>query len=239
MTEQDSHDTPQHLAATGDDLHHEEMFDNDGHFVGAHAHAEHHHVTPFMPMFMTLVILVTLTIITVFTAEYVHLPGFGNLALALIIACIKGTLVAAFFMHLLYDKAINTVVVIASMFAVLLFIVLTMTDIGTRKLHEPLESGEIVVGGGAQWVEKNGKQVVDVKGHYAPAYDAAPGKSVLDAAREAYHAAGGHEAAADHGDGAASADTGHAAEPANADHPTEAPATDGAHANTPASTEPH
>ena len=216
---------------------------------GFHEEGHHGHViVPWQILLGVLLALLAFTVLTVFQAQFEkyaahewgwQIPGWVNVVLAMGIACIKGTLVAAFFMHLLYDKAINTVVVIASMFAVLLFIVLTMTDIGTRKLHEPLESGEIVVGGGAQWVEKNGKQVVDVKGHYAPAYDAAPGKSVLDAAREAYHAAGGHEAAADHGDGAASADTGHAAEPANADHPTEAPATDGAHANTPASTEPH
>ncbi len=181
-------------------------------------HDNHHHVTPLGPMVFTLVSLVVLTVVTVLTAKFVPLPGSGNLILALVIASIKGTFVAAFFMHLLYDKAVNTIVVMSSMFGVVLFIALTMVDIGTRKLHEPLEAGEIVAGGGAQWVERDGKQVVDYKGSYGPSYDAAPGKSVLDAAREASDATGEHAPDAD-------------------EHNAETPANDAAHANTPATTE--
>lgn len=236
MNNQGHHD--QHHAATGDDLHHEDQFDHEGHFVGAHGHGEHHHVTPFMPMFLTLTVLIVLTIVTVYTAKFIHLPGAGNLILALVIACIKGTLVGAFFMHLLYDKAVNTLVVIASMFGVLLFIVLTMTDIGTRKLHEPLEAREIVKGGGAQWIEKNGKQVVDVKGSYGNPLGDSPGKSVLQGARDAYHAAGGHdEHGSDHEAQDAHDATDEHATPATTDEHGEAPAQDAAHANTPASTE--
>jgi len=225
------HDTPQRLAAMGDDLHHEELFDAEGHFVGKH-HEEHHHVTPFWPMFLTLAILVVLTIVTVYTAKFIHLPAAGNLILALVIACIKGTLVAAFFMHLLYDKAVNTVIVIATLFAILLFLGLTIGDISARKIHEPLESGEIVHGGGAKWIEEDGKRKVQWLGEYNPQYSAQPSKSVLEYAREAYHAAGGHREA-EHG-----ADD-HSAEehpPGTGDGAQEG-AADDAHANTPATTQ--
>ena len=249
MSDSEYQDTPQHLAATGDDLHHEELFDEEGHFVGAHGHGDHHHVTPFMPMFMTLVILIVLTVVTVLTAKFIYLPGVGNIVLALVIACVKATLVAAFFMHLLYDKAVNTVVVIATMFAILLFIVLTMTDIGTRKLHEPLESGEIVAGGGARWIEEDGKRRVQVLGDYGPPLSAAPGKSVLQSAREAYAAAHGGKHGeghnTDHGAEGHADEEGHTG--ADGDHADDAHGSDEANhgdqggdearANAPASTE--
>jgi cytochrome c oxidase subunit 4 len=60
-----------------------------------------------------------------------HLPQFG-LALALIIASVKGTLVALFFMHLAEHKGANRLVFGTSMLFVVLLLLFTLFDFGTR-----------------------------------------------------------------------------------------------------------
>ncbi len=64
--------------------------------------------------------LLVLTFLTV-AATWVDL-GIGNIWLALLIAVIKGALVALYFMHLRWDSPFNSIVLIAAMFFVALFI---------------------------------------------------------------------------------------------------------------------
>ena len=121
---------------------------------GAHEH--HVHVTPFWTMFWVFVILLVLTALTVWSSN-VHYVWIGNtqinigatahILLAMGIATIKAVLVAAYFMHLLYDKKVNTIVVGSTIFALVLFIGLTLIDLGTRPMVTPVEEGEIFDGG--------------------------------------------------------------------------------------------
>ena len=67
-----------------------------------------------------------LTILTV-AATWVDLGPF-NIWLALLIAVIKGGLVAMYFMHLRWDSPFNGVVLIASLFFVALFLGITILD---------------------------------------------------------------------------------------------------------------
>ncbi|GEM_PF-1851222 len=171
-------------------LHHQENVDEHGkHYPEGDPHGHHVHVTPLWPMVGTFVALILLTILTVVTAKGLYFGNAINLVIALIIAGTKGVLVAAFFMHLLYDRAINTVIVIATMFAVVLFISLTVVDLGTRDLADPIEAGEIVPGGGAQIDIDAETGERSIKPTYNPWHmgDQAS-SSVLDQAREAYKA---------------------------------------------------
>lgn len=121
------------------------------------AHAEHghghHHVTPFWTMLFVFIALVFLTVVTVLTAKYVHIPGHGNLILALFIACTKGLLVAGFFMHLVYDDKMNTVVGASTIFCVALFLGFTLLDLSARDSVDRLQGTEIVAGGSKQHVK--------------------------------------------------------------------------------------
>jgi cytochrome c oxidase subunit IV len=74
--------------------------------------------------------LMVLTVVTVYTG-HMHLPSFG-LALALIIASVKGALVALFFMHLAEHKGANRLVFGTSMLFVVLLLLFTLFDFGTR-----------------------------------------------------------------------------------------------------------
>jgi len=113
------------------------------------AHHEHHHVTPFWTMFWVFAILLVLTALTVWTSR-LPMSETAHIVLAIVIAVVKSAMVFAFFMHLLYDRAMNTVVVIATLFAVVLFIGLSVIDIRSRGLIEKMESGEIRKGGSLQ-----------------------------------------------------------------------------------------
>ncbi|MFB3430176.1 MAG: cytochrome C oxidase subunit IV family protein [Phycisphaerales bacterium] len=148
-------------------------------------HGHHVHVTPFMPMLLVFIGLLCLTALTLWTAkaEYFYVSNSVNLTVALIIASFKGLLVAAFFMHLIYDKAINTVVVVASMFAVVLFITITMIDIGTQDMVDKTEKGEIAVGGSVQiQVDESGNRQV-TRGVYSPFWSDNPGLSIVEQAK--------------------------------------------------------
>ncbi|WP_071905377.1 cytochrome C oxidase subunit IV family protein [Cystobacter ferrugineus] len=74
--------------------------------------------------------LMVLTVVTVVTGR-MHLPNWG-LALALVIASVKGALVALYFMHLADHRGANRIVFITSMVFVVLMLLFTLFDIGTR-----------------------------------------------------------------------------------------------------------
>ena len=89
---------------------------------------DHHHdpaaidkqVRIYIIVFVTLM---ALTLITV-AVSYLHLPTKGAVAVALLVATVKGSLVACYFMHLIAErKLIYTVLIItAAMFIPLLLL---------------------------------------------------------------------------------------------------------------------
>jgi cytochrome c oxidase subunit IV len=97
-------------------------------------HSEHPdyvgHIIPAKIYVVIWVILMVLTVTTVFAATLEL--GLFNIVLALLIATIKGTLVALFFMHLRYDTKLTMVTVVASIFWLFILFSLTMTDYITR-----------------------------------------------------------------------------------------------------------
>lgn len=102
---------------------------------------EHHgvgHIVPIRTLAATAIALLILTIITVEIASF----DFGNLNIwvALGIAVIKASLVVAFFMHLKYDRPFNTIVFVASVSFVALFIAFALTD--TTEYAPTLETGD-------------------------------------------------------------------------------------------------
>lgn len=179
----------------------------------AQGHDGHHvHVTPLWPMVGTFVALIVLTVLTVVTAKGLYFGNAINLTIALIIAGTKAVLVAAFFMHLLYDKAMNTVIVVSTMFAVVLFISLTLLDLGTRDMADAIEEGEIVPGGGVAISidQDTGEKLF--KGDYQPWHADNASKSVLTQARENYAAKKHHNA--DHSESPTEGDSYDEVEPA-------------------------
>lgn len=170
------------------------------------AHNEHHHVTSFWTMFWVFVVLLVLTALTVWTSR-LPMSETAHIVMAIVIAVVKSALVFGFFMHLLYDRAMNTIVVIATLFAVFLFLGLSIIDIRSRGLIEKSEMGEIRTGGSLQ---NYAGEIKLLTGREVPKAD----MSITEMAKQNAKAAGhdaGHEGA-EHKDGEAPAAP--AAEPA-------------------------
>jgi cytochrome c oxidase subunit 4 len=74
--------------------------------------------------------LIFLTFMTVKVSYYDF--GSANIIIAMLIATMKASLVAAFFMHLRYDKLFNTLILLAAFLFLSLFILLTWDDLGVR-----------------------------------------------------------------------------------------------------------
>jgi cytochrome c oxidase subunit IV len=73
----------------------------DASTTAAHDHADvDRHVRAALAVFAGLLVLTAFTV----GAYFLHLPTRPAIALALTIATVKGTLVAAFFMHLISEK---------------------------------------------------------------------------------------------------------------------------------------
>ncbi|WP_342376036.1 cytochrome C oxidase subunit IV family protein [Myxococcus stipitatus] len=75
-------------------------------------------------------VLLVLTVVTVLTGR-MHLPDYG-LLLAIVIATVKGTLVALYFMHLSEHQGANRIVFGVSILFVVLMLIIPMADLGTR-----------------------------------------------------------------------------------------------------------
>lgn len=96
-------------------------------------HGDHHdeneisHVSSIKTLVTTGGTLLLLTVVTVLATKI----DFGaniNLALAMVIAVTKATLVVLFFMHLRYDRLFHTVVFVSAICAASLFVGFTLMD---------------------------------------------------------------------------------------------------------------
>ncbi len=100
--------------------------EHDGHDDGR----VHAHIAPAKFYVGVFVALITLTAITV-GVSYVDL-GSANTVVALLVATLKATLVAAFFMHLTHDKLFNTIALVIAFVFLVLFVGMTYDDLGKR-----------------------------------------------------------------------------------------------------------
>ncbi len=120
--------------ATHDDAH------GDGH--GHHGGPDHvPHVTPLSTYVAVFATLIILTIITV-GVSYLNF-GPANLFIALLVATIKGSVVAAYFMHLKGDERMNTVLLCSAFVFLAIFIGLTAIDVLKRGVVDPDEAKRV------------------------------------------------------------------------------------------------
>ncbi len=97
-----------------------------------HHDDEHHglaHVAPTKVLLGTGGTLLMLTILTVLATK-IDFGATMNLAIAMLIAVVKASLVILFFMHLKYDKLFHSVVFISALLAATLFVGFTLMDTG-------------------------------------------------------------------------------------------------------------
>lgn len=88
------------------------------------------HVRAYMMVFGALAILTVLTV----GASYLEVTSGESIFIALIIASVKGSLVASYFMHLISERAmiINILILTIAFFFVLMFLpLMTATDAAT------------------------------------------------------------------------------------------------------------
>lgn len=100
-----------------------------------HGHHDGPHVTPLPIYFAVFGALLVLTVVTVWIAGFDF--GAANTAIAMLVATVKATLVAAIFMHLLYDERLNALAFVFGLIFVSLFFIFTMLDVFTRQHIDP------------------------------------------------------------------------------------------------------
>jgi cytochrome c oxidase subunit 4 len=93
-----------------------------------HATHEHSHLPRYLIVWGALAVLTVVT----YAVARLHLPGAWAVTVALVIAGIKGTLVALFFMHLWDQRGANRLVFVTSLVFVALLIGLVIADSATR-----------------------------------------------------------------------------------------------------------
>ena len=93
---------------------------------GGHAEVALGHVVELRVLLAVFAALMVLTVITVAVSYF----DFGalNLLVAMVVATIKASLVALFFMHLRYDSAFNGFIFVVGFAFLGLFLVITMLD---------------------------------------------------------------------------------------------------------------
>lgn len=101
----------------------------------------HAHVSSFGFLVAIFLTLIVLTVVTV-GASYFDF-GSANTLIAVLIATVKATLVALFFMHLRYDKPFHGMVFVASFVFLGTFLLLTMDDLTTRGIVEPANGAHV------------------------------------------------------------------------------------------------
>jgi cytochrome c oxidase subunit 4 len=108
----------------------------------------HSHIASVQFYVGILAALMLLTLLTVGVAS-VHL-GPLNLAVAIVIASIKATLVILFFMHLKYDNRFNGTIIICSLMFIGVFFAYTMNDTDRRAELDDAQGSQILPSTGQQ-----------------------------------------------------------------------------------------
>lgn len=184
---------------------------------GFHEEGHHGHVIVSWQILLgVLLALLFFTVLTVFQAQFekfaAHewgwlIPGWVNVVLAMGIAVIKGTLVAMFFMQLRYDKGLNVVLFLFTLFAVWLFIMFTAIDLTGRGHITEWRQGEVISGGtlssfgtGGGSIAKSRKDLEGISNK--PIYLAVKENYIAQHGLAAYEAHAHHDA---HGDAVSTA----------------------------------
>ena len=100
-----------------------------------------HHILPLKTYLAVAGALFVLTAITVAVAQF-HFGEF-NLLIAILIAAVKSTLVALYFMHLKYDNKLYLTLFVMSLVFLAIFISITMLDTLFRGEIDPVRDGAI------------------------------------------------------------------------------------------------
>jgi cytochrome c oxidase subunit 4 len=129
--------------ATGHEIKHADA-GHDHHNDGA----VHSHVSSVKFYVGILGALMMLTLLTVGVAS-IHL-GPLNLAVAILIASAKATLVLLFFMHLKHDNRFNGTIVICSLLFVGVFFAYTLNDTDTRAEVDDAQGSQVLPTSGQQ-----------------------------------------------------------------------------------------
>jgi cytochrome c oxidase subunit 4 len=101
------------------------------------SHSQHTHAHHGGPKIYTanLVALLFLTVITVAAASFNF--GSANVVIALAIATVKAILVGLFFMHLIWDKPVNAIILIAAFLFLGIFLMFDFLDVTSRNAFLP------------------------------------------------------------------------------------------------------
>ena len=91
---------------------------------------EEHFIIPLKYYIGTLIVLLFLTFITVFVAQFDF--GFLNIYIAMAVAIVKASFVIAFFMGVKWDEGFNKVILFSSFAFVALFMAIVLFDVLTR-----------------------------------------------------------------------------------------------------------
>lgn len=98
----------------------------------------HHHISTPRLFRNVLIALLILTAITVASSRCDF--GGANMLIAMAIACIKASLVIAFFMHMKWDTGINKIVFLSSFLFLSLLFIFTLADQATRRLDHDMHT---------------------------------------------------------------------------------------------------
>ncbi len=113
--------------------------DDHSHSHGEHA-ADGHHISSIRTLGTVLVILLAMTVLTVYVAKFVPASEAAHIVMALIIASTKGAIVCLYFMHLLYDRVLYSAILVSCLFVFSLFMLFTMLDLGGRAQLDPIRA---------------------------------------------------------------------------------------------------
>lgn len=109
----------------------------------------HIHVSSPQLFRNVLIALLVLTALTV-GASRIHF-GSANMLIAMAIACVKASLVIAFFMHLRWDTGINKIVFLSAFLFLSLLFIFTLGDQATRRMDHEMHVVKAPVD--KQWVQ--------------------------------------------------------------------------------------
>ncbi len=96
-----------------------------------HDSKDHHEIGPSTLIIVWLALTI-LTAVTVYTALEIDLGRVINLIIAMVIASVKASIVAYYFMHLKFEDKLTWVYAIYPVFLLILLIVTTIMEVFTR-----------------------------------------------------------------------------------------------------------
>lgn len=125
---------------------------------------QEHNATHILPLSLYIGVWLALMVLTFITVAVSYFDfGSMNMIVAMVVATLKASIVALFFMHLAFDEKFNGLALVTSTIFIALFFIFVFADLKFRGEYDPVEGNFVKQMAPAQTKWQENQKIINAK----------------------------------------------------------------------------